>query len=337
MESKYMPDINRLLKKYSKIRKNHTLIFSLLYIAWFAIRDLLSNLLVRIVKTSNDISDIKNVLFIEPVNQGYGDLFFQTSLFKFLYDSGFSINILTSKNHSQILTNNPNIKKIYHWEISGLFRILGSKLIIIGLGRSTLKETLLLATSFRSEKIILDKNIEYWKTIFKNNSNTLAWNIVVGNYLNLEINNPVPKIFFSNSEKNIIEKEKSSNKIGIIYGVENKEKRVTTINRIIDLIPNNKDILLLGKGNYYSGKRKVNDFINKISYRDTLVKVATCNTIIGAEGSLVQIAPSLGIKTVVLDPKNKFRENCHPGLLTDTKILGNQNHNFIINKVLDQI
>lgn len=333
-----MPDITRLLKKYNKIRKNHTLIFSLLYIIWFTIKDFLNDLLIKIVKIDHNISNnIKNVLFIEPINQGYGDLFFQTSLFKFLHDYGFSINILTSKNHSQILTNNPDIKKIYYWEINDLSKILNSKLIIIGLGRSTLKETLLIITSFKSTKIILDKDIEYWKTIFKNNSNTLAWNIIVGNYLNIEINNPVPKIFFSNLEKNIIKEEKTNNKIGIIYGIENKEQRLDAINRIINIIPSDKDILLLGKGNSYYGKRKISDFTNKISYRDTLVKIATCNTIIGAEGSLVQIAPSLGIKTIVLDPRNKFRENCHPGLLINTKILNNQNSSFIINGALDQI
>lgn len=332
-----MPDIRRLLKKYDKIRKRYTLFFSLLYIIWFVVRDLLNDLLVRIVKIDNNISNIKNVLFVEPINQGYGDLFFQTSLFEFLHNSGFSINILTSKNHSQILTNNPNIKKIYYWKADDLFRILNSKLIIIGLGRSTLRETLLIITSFKSTKIILDKNIKYWNTIFENNSNTLAWNIIIGNYLNLEINNPVPKIFFSKLEKNIIKKERSSNKIGIIYGIENKEKRIDLINQIMNLIPSDKNILLFGKGNHYSGKRKVSDFINKISYHDTLVKIATCNTIIGAEGSLVQIAPSLGIKTIVLDPRNKFRENCHPSLLINTKILNNQNSSFVINGTLDQI
>lgn len=267
--------------------------------------------------------DFKKILFVEPIKQGYGDLFFQTSLFCLLKKSGYKIHILTNKNHSQILENNPDVEKVLFWNIKTFFKLLKQRFILIGLGRDTLRETFLVLFLYRSNPILLDKDVEKWKLIFENHSNTIAWNIIASEYLKIKLEKPKPKIYFSEKESSIINSHKSRNRIGVIYGVQNKDKIFEKIDDVVEMIPENKKIILLGKGEnkiLLHKNKNIEDYVNKISYRETLVKIATCETVAGTEGSLIQIASSIVPKTIVLDINNTFTKNCHPEFIKNTNI-----------------
>lgn len=240
-----------------------------------------------------------------------------------LKKSGYEVYVLTNKNHAQILENNPDIESIFFWDFKNLFKLLRQRFIVIGLGRDTLRETFLILFLHRSNPILLDKDIEKWKLIFKNNSNTIAWNILVSEYLGIKSSNPKPKIYFSEKEKLIIGRHKSKNKIGVIYGVQNRDKIFEKIDDVVEIIPKNKKLILLGKGENKTSvheNKNIEDYVNKISYRKTLVKIATCETIIGTEGSLTQIASSIVPKTIVLDINKVFIKNCHPEFIKNTNI-----------------
>lgn len=297
----------------------------------------MNNLLIILIPNEKKFQT-KNILFIEPTKQGYGDLFFQTSLFSFLNNSGYKVSVLINKNHFHILHNNPNIENIFFWNLKNLLHIFRQEFIIVGLGKDTLKETFFMLTLYKSKKIILDRNIKLWKLVFRNNSNTIAWNVLVSKYLEITPKYPKPKIFFSKLEERNIKKHKSINKIGVICGVKNKGKAFEKIDNIINLISPTKKILLLGRGNYfYSGNRKVKNFINKISYRETLCKISSCAILIGVEGSLTQIASSLIPKTIILDVNKAFKKNCHPYFLKNTKIIDNKDTGILIQETLNQI
>lgn len=332
-----MVDIKRLSNKFNKNKLHYGMFFSCFYIIFFVARDIINHLIIRLISTKNG-PETKKILFIEPVNQGYGDLFFQTSLFRFLNNSKYKVFVLTNKNHYQILYNNPNINGIFFWSLRDVFKIFKQNFIIIGLGRDTLRETFLMLFSCGSKKIVLDKNIKKWRSTFKNNSNTIAWNILVSKYLKIKLDNPRPKIYFSETEKNYIKKNKSENKIGIICEIENKEKIFNEIKSVIRRIPLNKEVLLFGKGNCnYLDGGNIQNHINKISYRDTIIKMAFCKTILGTEGSLTQISSSIVPKTIVLDINNTFIKNSHPDFAEKVYIIKNKNLNILVQKTLNQI
>lgn len=257
-----------------------------------------------------------SILFIEPIKQGYGDLFFQTSLFERLSKQGYKIYVLTNKNHSQILENNPHISGIWMWNILTWYKTMRSEMTIIGLGRDTIRETLFIISSFKSKKIILDLNIDLWKTVFGDNSSTLAWHKLCDYYLGSYSDVPIPQIYFSTIEQNFIEIKKTENKIGIIYGVEKIEKRYDQMPKLVEEVANHSSVILLGKGQEPDKtKNNILNLVNKLSFRQTLVELATCKSVIGTEGSLLQIAATLVPQVIVLDQNNRFASNSHPNLV----------------------
>lgn len=301
---------------------------------FFVVRNCINNLLLKLYKQGRHNDHIKKILFIEPLKQGYGDIFFQTSLFDSLHKSGYEVNVLIKKDHDQILLNNPNVTKLYFWSIDDISKIISSKFLIVSLGRSTLRETFLFLCSFWSDKIFLDRDTKKWSNIFLENPNTLAWVIITEYYLKIKLETPLPQIYFSEEEKATVTSNRSQHKVGVVYGVMDNRKKSSEIERIIELLPGSKDIILFGKGKQsYSGKRKVNKLVNKLSYRQTLVELSTCETLIGTEGSLTQISASLIPNTLVIDNGGKFRENAHPNLLSGVCVYKEKEVDNLLNDI----
>lgn len=265
----------------------------------------------------NNRNNLKRILFIEPTKQGFGDLFFQTSLFKALKESGYEVFVLTNKNHSQILEHNQDITGLFFWNMKGLSTILLQNYCVVGLGRSTFIETFALV--FSKNKIVLDNNINNWIEIFKHNPNTIAWIKIFESLILTSLDNPLPHIQFSPSELNWIKNNKTDLKVGVIFGVSDITKTFSKINQLIENIPINYEVVLLGIKSVYSGKRKLKNLTN-LTYRKTLAEMATCSHIIGTEGSLVHNASTFNLNLIVIDEKDEFRKNTHPDLLRNVKI-----------------
>lgn len=309
----------RIINKYRKIKKERGLIIALPKTALYILRNLINNSLIYFLKQTTISLENKNILFIEPVNQGYGDLFFQTALLESLKKEGYRISILINKEHAPIIENN-DMYKIYYWRLRDILSLTKSENIFIGLGRDTLRETVLLIMA--KKRIILDKEIEKWKKTFTDSPNTIAWIKIFEYYLkiNLENHQFMPRIIFSDQEKKYIRQNKSDDKLGIIYGIQNKTKRYDKIDRIIDQIPSKYKIILLGVETKYFGKKIVCN-LTGIGYRKTILEIATCKTVMGTEGSLVHISSSLPIKTCVIDDNDRFTKNAHPELVKNVIIL----------------
>ncbi|MDD5318383.1 MAG: hypothetical protein PHF79_00980 [Candidatus Pacebacteria bacterium] len=310
----------RLLKKYRNVKAKNGIVVAIFYVLFFCIRDSLNSLTLGFINSNNNLAGIKNILFIEPLNQGYGDLFFQTALFKYLSHHGYQVSVLARRGHSQLLINNPYIRGVYFWKPYDLFKILRSKFLLVGLGRNTFSETLLMLFSISSKKMILDEDLSLWISTFETKPNTLAWIILVSTMLKIRetsLENFIPEIFFSKIEKDFVDKEQTSLNIGIIYGVTDKQKRLKKMNNLIKYLSKNYPIILLGAGDHLSAQGiKGKNYINKLSYRETLLKIAGCSIILGPEGSLVHVASSLVKKTLVIDPLNNFKKNAHPDLFS---------------------
>ena len=335
-----MIDFSRLKNKYKKIRMERNSFRSALFIAAFAIRDVLNVILVHLaINKDKNILDVnKRILFIEPTKQGFGDLFFQTSLFKSWKEKGYCVALLTNKKHAQIVENNKSIETTLTWRSSDLLHVLTTQYTIIALGRSTLRETLFCLLNLGSEVVFLDKNIRLFRSIFEENSNTIAWHLISDQCLGIITSQPLPEIFFSNEEKTYISKHKSENKIGIIVGVEKKSKRFAQINKIIAQLVSSKEILLLGKGPFPRvDHKKIHILVNNSSYRENILDIATCRAVIGTEGSLVHIASTLVRKTIVIDKNKLFKQNCHPLLLDNVTIITDRSDEQIVRRVLESV
>ena len=76
--------IGKIKLKFKKYQYRYNYIFSLFLISLFLIRVFINTILCKlntILSAKNFQPGQKTVLFIEPFQQGYGDLFFQTPLF----------------------------------------------------------------------------------------------------------------------------------------------------------------------------------------------------------------------------------------------------------------
>lgn len=305
----------RLTRKYQKVKSSRGLLFAQFYIVFFTFRDTFNHLILKFLRNTKFIN--QDILFIEPLNQGFGDLFFQTALFKALNKGGYKISILCNKKHSQILENNEDLSKVYFWDLEGIKQIFYKKNIVIGLGRSTFTETIVLLLA--KNKITLDKDLDLWKNKFEKIPNTIAWIEIFEKLLNSSLEKSLPKIYFSKKELELVKDEKSNNKIGVVYGVTDKTKRFNKINILLERIPDNYKIILLGANSHYSGNKKILNSINK-SYRENIIEMASCSHVIGTEGSLVHVASIFDVILLVIDEKQQFTKNCHPNISKNVKI-----------------
>lgn len=283
-------------------------------------RDIFNGLVLSFLRDNRYTN--QEILFVEPTNQGFGDLFFQTALFKSINEAGYKISIITNRKHAQILKHNRDVANIFFWDLTIIKKIFSKNYIVVGLVRSTIRETLLLL--FSRNKIILDRDIDTWVKTFDENSNTITWIKLFEKILGSDLHKPLPQIYFSEPERCWIRENRSNYKIGVVYGVVDKTKRFSGISEIIERIPNNYKVFLLGNRASYSGHREIIDLTNK-TYRETILEIATCSHIIGTEGSLVHIASILQVNLLVIDERNAFRKNAHPELIDNVQIFNKGN------------
>ncbi|MBI4993692.1 hypothetical protein HZC33_01910 [Candidatus Wolfebacteria bacterium] len=312
--------ISRIQLKYQKYRFKYSSIKSGLKIILFLIQNCLNIILLHINLFNSLIKrEISGncVLFIEPPQQGYGDLFFQTPIFELLKKSGYQVQILCQAGHCDILKNNQNINKILFWNKRDLLLIFKTNYkFIICLGRDKLKTNLLLLIKFFTPKYILDSNLKIWRQYFKDYNTPIAWQKLFyyfnkkTNYYNL------PKIYFSQTELEQIQKIRKENQfpiIGLIIGVTNKLKEYPHWNLIINQLGDtNYSIFLLGVNNNLNfdvGQSNIIDLTRHSNYRDAILYMAACDIVIGAEGSLIHIASSFNKKIIVLEGSDNFYKN----------------------------
>lgn len=312
---------NYFIKKNKKYRaKNGNVAASILIIA-FTINKLVCYLLINFISKKSKTSRLSNksILFIEPTHQGFGDLLFQSPLFKSWSESEYIVNVLLAKKqHGDILKNNPYVSEIFTWSVEDLSKILFRRYgNIFGLCRNSIRENILLAAKISSNKILPDSDLALWEKSFSANPNTIAWQVMVNKINPALYAKGVPQVFFSESEKKYIAANKKG-QIEIIAGTEDKSKRVPALTNLLSWIPATlyNRIVLIGKG---TNKKMVHspiiNLISKLTYRETILEIASAKTVIGPEGSLVHIAAAIGAQTVVYDPGGIFIKNTHPSLL----------------------
>lgn len=323
---------NYFINKYKKYKIKNGKFVALILITIFVINKLFCYLLINFISRKNKVSQLSNkeILFIEPVSQGFGDLLFQTPLFRSWFENGYTVNILLAKRgHADILKNNPYVKGIFTWNIIDLFKILFTNYgSLFSLCRSSTRENLLLFFKNSSSKILPDFNLVLWEEVFLANPNTIAWQVIT-TQINPNLHSQgIPQIFLSESEKRYISENKKG-QIIIIAGVEDKFKQIPTLMDFLSHIPDDllERVTLIGKGrNVNTDGLYVKNLINKLTYREAILRIASADFIFGPEGSLVHIASVLGVKTAIWDPGRVFIKNAHPSLL------GRGNLSFIYNR-----
>lgn len=301
--------------------------FSVVFIFWFVFLDLIKSILVFFIHNRKQYTS-KNILFIEPFQQGYGDLFFQTALFECLHCNGYVVDVAARENHKVILKNNPYVNRIIDWSFRDIGQFTKRDQIIIGLGRSTIREIVLLLAG-SSEKIILDKDLNLWVQTFDQNSNTIAWQVLIRHFLEIDRVDYRPHLHF-------VKNNKKHSGIAIIAGIKDKTKNFCGLIKLAKII--NRRVVLLGEGDFSIGDySNIENKINKLSYEETVNRMSECEVVIGPEGSLIQIASSIVPKTIAIDPQGKFAKNAHPHFLLSTKIISSKDENNVISEIFRMV
>ncbi len=307
----------RIKRKYTKYKENYGVFLSVLRIILYILRDLLNHFLVTLViksKSNRNQSNSKRILFLEPRQQGYGDLIFQTPIFEALNRAGYEITIVIQEKHYPILENNPYISDIHYWKnIRGTAAPKFCRFdYVVFLGRNTLKETLLGIKIRRAKKIILDQNLDAWRSAFSDN-HTVAWQKLMIKFFNPNLKFGKPKIYTRN--KFTLQNTKIIN-IAVMVGIEKKEKTYPKMQELLNLLLENYpnfQFYLLGQCNkeYSSSFRKFDrgnivNLVNKQTYSEVIESISKMSAAIGTEGSLIHVSSTLGIPTVVIEIHDYF-------------------------------
>jgi hypothetical protein len=166
--------------RYKKL-SGHALIKRCALLFGYIVTDLINVILLKSTKTSSNIEldNHRNILFIEPQKQGYGDLLFQTPIFEYL-GSRCDLDIICQVKHKCILENNPFIKNIFSGKDVGNFSRYDC---VFYLSRSTVGENLIALKCKKASKVPLDKNLTMWSSAFNDHSHTKAWQKIFDNIL----------------------------------------------------------------------------------------------------------------------------------------------------------
>jgi ADP-heptose:LPS heptosyltransferase len=283
------------------------------------------------------------VLFFEPRNQGFGDLLFQTPIFKALADKGYEVSVIIRKKHFPIIENNPYLSKIFYWEdwLGLLALALKYSGNVVLLGRNTITETICGFMFYRSRKIILDQNINLWRKFFSNN-HTTAWQELFRVYFDQSLQFSKPQIYLAHTKPT----SSGVRKVAVVVGVDKEEKRYEKMNSLVDLLRHEKNtsVYLIGvcdrktESTYlkYSNDLYTN-LINKQNYSEVMRLISSMDVVVGTEGSLVHVSTTLGIPTVVIEGKNQFWNSSNLDKNIDVAIVSSNSAPKEIIKVLGLI
>lgn len=331
MNQNKIKKIGRIGLKYRKYRYKHSKPYSLILILLYIIRNLINIFLLRINLVLSLSSMLKNhrkrILFIEPPQQGYGDLLFQTPIFSILAKRGYVVTTLMQKKHKAILKNNPNVSNIWFWNFRGIFNIFFSKYdFVVGLGRDTIKTNVILLLKILNKKIIPDSNLKAWHESFNQLNPCQAWQVLVLSKLERFFDFETPRIYLSNEENKKIKtlKNKKTPIILLIMNVDNKLKQYPYWQEVIDKLDQKNMYIALKNANEAklteSIKRSVR-YLSTDSYRKAILTIAASDIVVGVEGSLIHIAAALGKKLIVLEANNSFRKQTFLTELNNSRII----------------
>lgn len=309
-----MISTKRIHNKYKKYRRSCNIIVALYKIIIFTLNDFGNFILSFFLRPSKDKIDlVKNqkVLFIEPYKQGFGDLLFQTTFAEIF--SKQQLSFLIRKEHKSIIQNNPFIEYIYNWNLRDISKILSTKYdIIILLGKSTMRESLLGLLFFNSKKIIPDFNLRLWHSTFHTNNSTTAWQLLINSSLKNQNTIYKPQLFIHTKSQSKV------NYLTIVAATKDKNKSIVSLeNLILDLseclLNSGSKIYLIGQGEYNFNfslmPSNIINFTNKISYYETMDLISTSLCTIGPEGSLIHVATTLNIPTIIFEDNRDFNRH----------------------------
>ncbi len=303
-------------KAVSYFKKNNPLFavfFSLIFIFLYVINIALYSLISLINNFIYKDSKGDTLIFIEPYKQGFGDLFYQTALFEFLEKNNKRVVVVCRKKHIPIINNNTFIKCIYKYSITDVLKLtLREKGTLIVLGRSTLYENIIALLNIRKKIIFLDKDLNMWTDYLKKYERPLFWQKIIQNILAIESNHYFsPHIDIKDIKENKYE-------ICIVAGVQDNSK-FFDFTKVISALDKRKNVVLVGRTknkfikNY--NKEGVLNTVNRKSYIEGLEIVKNSQIIIGSEGSIVQIALSMGKPVYVVSGWDRLLDNCDKNYL----------------------
>ncbi len=264
----------------------------------YIIIDLTNIILLTSTKTQSNInlSNCRNILFIEPKKQGYGDLLFQTPIFEYI-GSRCNLDIICQAKHECILESNPFVKNTLSENNEVNFKNYDC---VFYLSRSTVGENLLALKCNKASKIPLDKNLTKWAYVFDNYSHTKAWQKLFDNIFNSSNVYFLPKLYIKNTPK-------KENLIILVAGTENIEKGIQNIDETIEYLHKTLEntiykLEVVGKTDQNINipyDKKIINSINKTPYRECIDHISSAKLVIGPEGSLIHMSTTLGIPTIV--------------------------------------
>jgi len=304
----------RVRNKFLKYSAKSNCFLALIKITGFIGRDIANAILLAIPRHSHPThSKLKDILFLEPFKQGYGDLLFQTSVFESLKAQGYRVSVVIQQNHLPIIENSPCINEIFFWNDPKTLLKLPFKQFthIAFLGRDTIRETLFGLAFVKAQKIILDENLSKWIDLFSQN-HSRAWLELLKTYFDQNLNWKEPKIYLGPTSPT---PTPESIRVAIIVGVNSEEKRLKNMPQILHGLRNTENVryILVGASDsiYASHFNEFNEpqfsnLINKLDYRETINLLAEIDAVIGTEGSLVHVGLAFHKPTIVLDNQGIF-------------------------------
>lgn len=322
-----MEKVNKLLvkeKMFSFFKK----------LSLYIIRDIANIILIKLTTNKTEFVEIanKNILFVEPQNQGFGDLLFQTPLFKVLGENS-NLDVFCLKKHECIINGNEYIKNI----IFSKTDIQHNKYdIVFYIGRNTVIENLVALRCKKAKRVILDINIKIWESEFKNNPDTIAWQKILSYRIGKKNYSSVflPRKFVHSKTK--------TNRIIIVAGTENPDKGIKEIKELISFVlektANKKtEVILIGKSNekeVYCQDKRVLNLINK-GYENSILIITQSDLVIGHEGSFIHISTTLGVPTIVIENGRPF--NKYSAIRNNNIYAFNQVDTSKIEKIIDRL
>lgn len=294
----------RVKRKFCKYKDSVGVTVALFLISAYVARDVTTyifTLLIKLLQRFPKRNISTRALFVEPYQQGYGDLIFQTPLFEAMSRRWSEIDILLNPEHEVIVEGNPFLKRILSRKsLRDLFRAVSTRYdTVFVLTRDTLSETLFALIKVRSRLVLMDKDLNLWNIYFKEN-HTRAWQTIYRK----EVDNDTifnPARIYSVKKKKINENKKS---ICLVAGVEDKSKEIINLFDLISVISNRTraTVTLIGKDkNWSHNQSSATDLVNCLSYKETLQIMRDASLVIGPEGSLVHASTTLDIPTIVIE------------------------------------
>ncbi len=241
----------------------------------------------------------KKILFVEPPQQGFGDLLFQTATFRALALHGYAVHVLLSKpEHAAILRGNPDVSSV---NIKLPPRWHGW---VVALGRDTLREHAVALRFPCARRAYPDADIATWREALAGN-HAHAWISSVGAALGVDLGRNARPTMAAGAEL------LPQRTVAVVAGIGDPQKRVGGLRDVTLAIAESRPVIVLGTevGWARIEHPNVDDRVNQQTYAGAIDTLAGCAAAVAPEGSLAHVALTLGVPTVVVErdePYDRF-------------------------------